>query len=322
MPVYTVKTLAGLEAVCAKEIVDLGYPNVEIRTRAVQVEAPERFLYEANYRLYTAISVLKPFVRVTAPTRDLYNQLAAIPWISTWTNSKLLLLKDMSAQHSLTTASMRCNWRKMPWLTIFPVEVWQEAFCRPYHADHHFVLRVNEEKIWAQPDAWELRFFNGVNGSRPAERRLMKYWRRNHQKYGLGSIPPLIDPMCGSELYYWGCKNGKKYARSNASQTICLVSLARISARSLGWNRRKSQRSHYPGIGGAFNGADQDGRVVEIARTNAQSAGGYHHPMETRQPFSNCRHPGPTLSWLRIHRNDIRLQHRAIEQFYSDIERY
>ena len=90
----TVKTLFGLEEILAEEIKALGYSNVNILNRAVQLEGDIKAVYELNFKLRTAISVLievKSFVLKDAD--DLYKKCKQIDWTSFFDIDKTFAVK-------------------------------------------------------------------------------------------------------------------------------------------------------------------------------------------------------------------------------------
>ncbi len=77
------KTLHGLEPVLAKEIEALGAENVEIGRRMVAFEGDKAMLYKANFRLRTALRILKPIKTFKAKDPDeLYEILYNFDWSS------------------------------------------------------------------------------------------------------------------------------------------------------------------------------------------------------------------------------------------------
>ena len=57
---FTATTLAGLEEVLAKELIELGADEVQIGRRSVYFSGDTRMLYKANYCLRTALRILIP----------------------------------------------------------------------------------------------------------------------------------------------------------------------------------------------------------------------------------------------------------------------
>jgi putative N6-adenine-specific DNA methylase len=57
---YTATTLAGLEEVLAKELIEIGADEVQIARRSVYFSGDQKLLYKANYCLRTALRILVP----------------------------------------------------------------------------------------------------------------------------------------------------------------------------------------------------------------------------------------------------------------------
>ncbi|HHN47998.1 MAG TPA: RNA methyltransferase [Bacteroidales bacterium] len=75
------KTTAGLENVLADELKELGAQNIEIMTRAVGFEADKKLMYRTNYRLRTALQILRHVKSFKAgDEQELYNQVYNIKW--------------------------------------------------------------------------------------------------------------------------------------------------------------------------------------------------------------------------------------------------
>lgn len=78
---FVAKTLAGLEEVLEKEIIDLGGQNITPLKRAVQFEGDLELLYRANYELRTAVRILRPIARFTIKNeQELYDSIQTINW--------------------------------------------------------------------------------------------------------------------------------------------------------------------------------------------------------------------------------------------------
>jgi len=75
------KTFQGLEEVLAKELIDLGANDVQIGRRMVSFTGDKALMYKANFRLRTAIRVLKPIKRFKATDADdIYETLKPFEW--------------------------------------------------------------------------------------------------------------------------------------------------------------------------------------------------------------------------------------------------
>nr|WP_232064955.1 THUMP domain-containing protein [Rhodocytophaga rosea] len=75
------KTISGLEAILAEELLSLGAKNIEKHNRAVSFVGDTGFMYKANLNLRTALRVLKPIKHFLIKNEQhLYNQIRTINW--------------------------------------------------------------------------------------------------------------------------------------------------------------------------------------------------------------------------------------------------
>lgn len=78
---YVTKTLYGLEDVLADELEALGASDIEIGRRMVRFRGDKRMLYLTNYRLRTALRILKPIYEFNCESiEDLYETLRQFEW--------------------------------------------------------------------------------------------------------------------------------------------------------------------------------------------------------------------------------------------------
>ena len=64
------KTFQGLEQVLADDLAALGAQDIMVGCRSVKFSGDKELLYKANFRLQTAIRILKPIYQFTAHTVD------------------------------------------------------------------------------------------------------------------------------------------------------------------------------------------------------------------------------------------------------------
>jgi 23S rRNA (guanine2445-N2)-methyltransferase len=78
---YLVKTFHGLEGILAAELKALGALNIVEKTRSVSFEGDQELLYNANYKLRTALSILKPIHSFKARNnKQLYDGVREVNW--------------------------------------------------------------------------------------------------------------------------------------------------------------------------------------------------------------------------------------------------
>ena len=78
---FVAKTLAGLEPLLEKELLDAGATGTEILTRAVAFTGTRETVYKANYLCRTAIKILVPLTEFQAGDNDaLYQGVKQVEW--------------------------------------------------------------------------------------------------------------------------------------------------------------------------------------------------------------------------------------------------
>ncbi len=103
---YHARTLTGLEAVLAGELVALGAEDVRPEGRMVRFMATQRVLYAANLWCRTAIRILRPLGEFAAGNEDqLYEAGRQVDWTA-WMPSTATLAVDAAVRSSFTTHSL------------------------------------------------------------------------------------------------------------------------------------------------------------------------------------------------------------------------
>jgi putative N6-adenine-specific DNA methylase len=90
----TLKTLFGAEEVLKEELIELGYQEVKILNRAVQIEGTWKDVYFLNYHVRCAISVIVEiaYFRIN-DEQDLYKKAKKIDWTQYFTLDKTFAVK-------------------------------------------------------------------------------------------------------------------------------------------------------------------------------------------------------------------------------------
>lgn len=92
--VITIKTLFGVEQTLKEELDELGYHDVVLLNRAVQLKGTWKDIYFLNLHLRCAISVLVEFAKFRIrDEKDLYKQAMKIDWTSYFTVDKTFAVK-------------------------------------------------------------------------------------------------------------------------------------------------------------------------------------------------------------------------------------
>ncbi|MFO7880433.1 MAG: THUMP domain-containing class I SAM-dependent RNA methyltransferase [Bacteroidota bacterium] len=91
------KTLYNLEDQLSQELKELGAGNIVKRNRAVSFTGDKRLMYEANLKLRTALSILKPIEKFFAFDPDrLYRRAKHIEWDQYFSADKTILIDSVS----------------------------------------------------------------------------------------------------------------------------------------------------------------------------------------------------------------------------------
>lgn len=78
---FVAKTLFGFEEMLAEELKNLGADNIKILHRAVSFTGDKKLMYEANYKLRTALRILKRIYSFRAKNdKDLYAKVRDVYW--------------------------------------------------------------------------------------------------------------------------------------------------------------------------------------------------------------------------------------------------
>lgn len=90
----TIKTFFGLEEVLKSELEEMGYENIEILNRAVQLSGSWEDVYKLNYHVRCGISVLVEVKQFKIrKEEDLYNECLKIKWDEIFTGDKTFAVK-------------------------------------------------------------------------------------------------------------------------------------------------------------------------------------------------------------------------------------
>lgn len=90
----TIKTFFGLEEVLKSELEEMGYENIEILNRAVQLSGSWEDVYKLNYHIRCGISVLVEVKQFKIrKEEDLYNECLKIKWDEIFTGDKTFAVK-------------------------------------------------------------------------------------------------------------------------------------------------------------------------------------------------------------------------------------
>lgn len=319
---YTVKTLAGLEEVTAAEIRALGYHDTEIKTRAVNVQAGERFLYEANYRLYTAISILVPLVSgEIRHAQDLYDQLEQMPWDKYMDVRQTFLFKGNVRSRMFNNSIYAMQLAKDALVDAFRKKYNRRPSVDRDHADIHFVLRVNEEKYELALDASGPPLFQRGYRQRTGKAPLNEVLAAGILKLMQWQASrPLVDPMCGSGTFIIeAARMAMQIPAQYHRQEFACKSWPDFNQSLWEEVRENANQQMTTEVDLRLLGCDHDGRVLDFAKENAASAMVSGVTRWKQVSFEDLRIDWENPVIIMNPPYDLRLHHRAIENLYADI---
>lgn len=100
------KTYEGLEEVLVKELEELGASDIKVLRRAVEFYGDLKLMYEANYWLRTAVSILKPIAAFEVEDeKDLYDKIYGIKWLNYFDLGKTFAVQATVNNHETLTHS-------------------------------------------------------------------------------------------------------------------------------------------------------------------------------------------------------------------------
>ncbi|HLW30259.1 MAG TPA: THUMP domain-containing protein [Brumimicrobium sp.] len=273
--VITVKTLFGFEELLRDELNELGYPEVEILNRAVQLNGDWEDVYRLNYRCRLAISVLVKVKSFTIHKEDdLYKEAKKIDWTSYFDMDKtfavkgavfstlfkhtqypFLLVKDAIAD----VFREKCD-DKRPDVNLKSPQVMFDVYIK----ERSVVISLNTSGV-----PLFQRGYRQEVGDAPMNEVLaagilrMSGWDRKST---------LIDPMCGSgtiaiEAALWAADIPAMIERSH----FAFKNFKSFDAEA--WEKVRNEGNQRPiKLGFDILASDIDGEMIKKARRNSRMA--------------------------------------------------
>lgn len=322
---FIVKTLSGLENVLAEEIRELGYPNVNVLPRGVEVEADETFIYKGNYLLSTALNILRPVHGGHLLQADaLYNSLRQVPWDQYMHLGQTFVFKPIIYSKLFPNSHYAILRAKDALVDYFRDNTGQRPNVGGQDAHIHFVLRIYENE-------WELLL---DSSGQPLNQR--KYRRQAGPAplnevlaagilkiAGYNGNRPFLDPMCGSGTF---CLEAARLALRIPAQSLRSdfafmywpdfnpVLFEQIKSEALG---KTLTHTAMPIVG-----RDKDRYILDLAIQNSRLAGvAKSVRWESADFFS--RDPGLQAPLVCINPPyDKRIAEEKVVQFYEQMGNY
>jgi putative N6-adenine-specific DNA methylase len=273
--VITVKTLFGFEEILKEELKELGYDNVEILNRAVQLNGDWEDVYRLNYRCRLAISVLVKIKSFNIyKEEDLYKEAKKIDWpayfdvdktfavkgavfstLFTHTQYPFLVVKDAIAD----VFREKCD-DKRPDVNLKSPQVMFDVYIK----ERNVVISLNTSGV-----PLFQRGYRQEVGEAPMNEVLaagilrMSGWDRKST---------LIDPMCGAgtiaiEAALWAADIPAMIERGH----FAFKNFKSFDADA--WERVKGEGNSRPiKLGFDILASDIDGEMIQKARRNSRMA--------------------------------------------------
>ncbi|UFH31974.1 class I SAM-dependent RNA methyltransferase [Chryseobacterium sp. C-71] len=269
-----IKTFFGLETVLGEEIKKLGGRNVELKNRAVNCEGDLGFLYKINYSARTALKILVPIDEFKAYNETkYYDRLFKFEWDEFMDVNQTFAIDSTVNSERFSHSQFMTFKMKDAIVDYFQNKYGRRPSIETKSPDIKFHLHIDRELVTisldSSGDALFKRGYRREQGEAPINEVLASGMLQLAGWDGKGN---LLDPMCGSgtllieaamiamdlpaQLYRrrFAFQNWKNYD-DDLFATIKQHRVDRI------------REFH-----GKIVGYDIDGRMLDAARTNVESA--------------------------------------------------
>ncbi|HNS41701.1 MAG TPA: THUMP domain-containing protein, partial [Taishania sp.] len=144
----TIKTLFGLENVLKEELIELGYSNIVVLNRAVQLEASWKDVYNMNLNLRCALSILVEiaFFRIR-DEQDLYKQAKKIDWTAYFDENKTFAVKGVVMSHLFRHTKFPFLLLKDAIVDVFRDKTGKRPDVNAKNPQVHIDVHINEDKV-------------------------------------------------------------------------------------------------------------------------------------------------------------------------------
>lgn len=196
----TLKTFYGSEEVLKEELQELGYKDVQVLNRAVQIEGAWRDVYFLNLHIRCALSVIVELANFTIrEEKDLYKQAKKIDWSSYFDINKTFAIKGAVFSNIFSHSQYPYLLVKDAVVDHFKEKVNDRPNIQVKNPQVLFDLYIKENKVTISLNTsgapLYMRGYRQETGKAPINEVLaaimirMSKWDRKS---------PFIDPFCGS----------------------------------------------------------------------------------------------------------------------------
>jgi len=269
-----IKTFFGLEAVLAEEIKKLGGRNVELKNRAVNCEGDLGFLYKINYSARTALKILVPIEEFKAYNETkFYEKLFKFEWDDFMSVDQTFAIDSTVNSERFSHSQFMTFKMKDAIVDFFQNRYGRRPSIETRSPDIKFHLHIDRELVTisldSSGDALFKRGYRREQGEAPINEVLASGMLQLAGWDGKGNF---LDPMCGS---------GTLLIEAAMIAMDLPAQLFRKRFAFQNWknydetlfNKIKEFRvERIREFHGKIVGYDIDGRMLDAARTNVESA--------------------------------------------------
>lgn len=196
----TLKTLFGLELVLKEELVEMGYENISVLNRAVQLSGEWKDVYYMNLHCRCALSILVEIAYFKIRNEDdLYNQAKKIDWASYFNIDKTFAVKGVVVSNLFRHTQYPLLLIKDAIVDVFNEKMGRRPDVNLKHPQVLIDVHISEDKVIISLNSSGFplyqRGYREEVGEAPLNEvlaagmiRLAKWDKQT----------PLLDPFCGS----------------------------------------------------------------------------------------------------------------------------
>ena len=294
MTPYFATCARGLEPLLARELTALGAEDIEAGRGGVRFGGDQALLYRANLWLRTSVRVLRPVMEAEVRSADeLYEAVREIDWTEFLTPEHTLAV-DCNVRDSAITHSQYAARRVKDAIC----DQFRERTGRRPSVDVErpmvgFNLHIHKNRaVLSLDSSWDSlhkRGYRPIQTIAPLNEALAAGLLLQS---GWDPETPLVDPLCGSGTF---CIEGAWLSLNRAPGLTrkWFAFQGWIDFDRPLWNaiRDDARRAVRKELAAPITGSDNHPGALELARTNARSAGVGHLVKFLRRDIRDCRPP-------------------------------
>lgn len=269
-----IKTFFGLEPVLAEEIKKLGGRNVELKNRAVNCEGDLGFLYKINYSARTALKILVPILDFKAYNETkYYDKLFKFEWDEFMDVDQTFAIDSTVNSERFSHSQFMTFKMKDAIIDYFQNKYGKRPNIETRSPDIKFHLHIDRELVTisldSSGDALFKRGYRREQGEAPINEVLASGMLQLAGWDGKGNF---LDPMCGSgTLLIEAAMIAMDLPAQIFRKRFAFQNWKNYDA-DLFATIKQHRVDRIREFHGKIVGYDIDGRMLDAARTNVESA--------------------------------------------------